>query len=795
VKIIRTKRRKHHMKRFKTKKAGVAILLALGMLLSACGGNGIEGNDASNASSEQGTEGNTTDGAVSATGPVGRYVEQAITLPSLQNPQFFSVTQDDNSILICGRYGQDLLSKDGGLTYTIAGNVPASFQKKVAGYAFITASAASPSGHRLCVLYESGGETGEGISELTLYLPEGEPIQLRDVPVDLFVEVIYAPDGYFYVADGVIDSNRIYRIDPTTGESEVLFQLEDTAQEICVDGKRLYAIVNQKVVVYDLETKSLEESDPLLSNSLAAGYEDDEVTDGSASALMMPDPKQEGIYFVNKSGLYYHVLHGSVVEQLIDGTLCSIGDTATDKKSFIAMAGFWNDDLPVFSIVYSDGTVMRYTYSDDAQSVPSSVLRIYSLYEDENINLAVSAFRAIHPEIQILYEIGIEEDSGVTPEDARSLLTMELAAGEGPGVIVMDNMPFAPYAEKGVFADLSQIRSNLADEEFFEAAAEVYREDEFLSAIPAAFSIPLLTAKGDVPSNMTTLASLADVTEAFRAKSPKDSVCNIYTASLALGMLASASGGAWMPDDTQVDMDAIREFLTQAKRIYNAQMVGETAKREEEGLHYNGITGRDADLFAQQINYFHIMLELRNSNAWVAGSYVSDTLEQYVFQSSLNHRGTSYVLMPGQNYGAGNVQTLLTVNQSSPDKESAMEFVEYMLSTEFQSESRMVGIGINKDAFHQKQEAPTDLEYSSIGMGATSDSGEIWSETLRLKWPSETDFQKLEDTIMKLIFDQNCDPRVYDKVIEVGSKVLLGEISIDDGVTEIENSMSLLLSE
>jgi ABC-type glycerol-3-phosphate transport system substrate-binding protein len=779
------------MKRFKAKKTGVAILLALGLLLTACGGNGAGGNDASPTSSEQGTEG----GAASATGPVGRYVEQAVTLPSLQNPQFFSATQDDSTILISGRYGRDLLSKDGGLTYLKAGNVPASFQEAMAAYAFITASAASPLGQRLCALYTVGEDESEGITELTLYLPEGDPILLNDVPVYLFVEVVYAPDGYFYVADGVIDGNRIYRIDPATGESEVLFQLEDTAQAICVDGKRLYAIVNQKVVVYDLETKSMEESDPLLTNSLGADYADDDITDGSASALMMPDPKQEGIYFVNKSGLYYHVLHGSVVEQLIDGTLCSIGDTASDLKAFIAMAGFWYDDLPVFTIVYNDGTVMRYTYSEDAQSVPSSVLRVYSLYEDENINLAVSGFRAKHPEIQILYEIGIEEDSGVTPEDARSLLTMELAAGTAPGVIVMDNIPFAPYAEKGVFADLSQIRSNLAGEEFFEAATEVYREDEILPAIPAAFSLPLLTAKGDVPPAMTSLKSLADVTEAFRAKSPNDSICNIYNASLTLGLLASASGGAWMPDDTQVDMDAIREFLTQAKRIYDAQMVGVTSRRENEIVNYNGTIGRDVDLFYQQINYFHVMLELGNSNAWVAGSYVTDPLDQYIFQSSLNHWGTSYALMPGQNYGAGSVQTLLTVNQSSPDKESAFSFVEYMLSAEFQSESRMVGIGINKDAFHQKQEKPKFLQYDSIGMSSSSDSGETKTVRLVLAWPSEADFQKLEDTIMKLKFDQSCDPRVYDKVIEVGSKVLLGEISIDDGVTEIENSTSLLLSE
>jgi ABC-type glycerol-3-phosphate transport system substrate-binding protein len=791
----------------KGRKAGLAILLAMGLLLSACAGNEVGGSDTSggeingNASQngDTGDKENNTDGIVSATGPVGRYVEQGVTLPSLVNPQFFSATHDGNNILICGKYGQDLLSADGGLTYAKAGNVPASFQNAVANNRFVTKTAVSYAGQRLCALYSLGETEGEGKTELLLYLPEGEPIQLRDVPVDLFLEVIYAPDGYFYVADGVIDSNRIYRIDPATGESEVLLQIEDTIQAICVDGKRLYAIVNQKVVVYDLATKSLEENDPLLTKSLGTDYEDDYSDSGSSTALMLPDPKQEGIYFVNKSGLYYHVLHGSVVEQLIDGTLCSIGDVGSSLKSFIAIEGIWNGDLPSFTIVYSDETLMRYTYSEDAPSVPSSVLRIYSLYEDDNINLAVSGFRAKHPEIQILYEIGIEDNSSVTPEDARSLLTMELAAGDAPDVIVMDHIPFSPYADKGVFADLSQIRNNLAGEEFFEAAALAYQQDGVLSAIPAAFMLPLFVTRGDIPQNMTSLKSLADFAEASRAALPEGSICNIYSSSSALNMLSAASDGAWMTADNQLDTDAIREFLTQAKRIYDAQRAGTTLREDFDAVD-QGMSAYGLKQFFQELTYFNVLVDMEKDHAWAAGLYGNDPLALDVFQSSLHYREASYILMPGQNYGAGRLQTLLTVNQSSPDRDNAFRFVEYMLSAEFQSDSLMTGIGINRDAFHHKLALPADVDAletprTTIGISSSSESGDYSSIEMQVYWPKEDDFRKLEDTIMNVRFEQNCDPRVYDKVIDVGSKVLLGELSIEDGVTEIERSTALLLSE
>jgi ABC-type glycerol-3-phosphate transport system substrate-binding protein len=793
----------------KSKKIGLAVLLVVGLTLSACAGNAAGGSDSFRGETNGsyagdggnvslGTEGNTNaEGAVSVTGPVGRYVEQAVTLPITQDARFYSMAKEGDSILICEQNGHDLLSTDGGKTYTPADNVPESFRNAVEGGAYVVDAAVSPSGERLCALYSLNEAGDRGSSALWLYLPEGEPLFLSDVPIS-FGALTYAPDGYFYAADGISDSNRIYRIDPGTGESEVLLQTEGTAHELCVDGKRLYAIVDQKVAVYDLATKTLEENDSLLNQNLGEGFRNDFSDDGSASALMLPDPKQEGLYFVNRSGLYYHVLHGSVMEQLIDGTLCSIGDSSVGVKNFIAIESVWSEDIPVFTIIYNDGSVMRYTYSKDAQSVPTTVLRIYSLYEDENINLAVSGFRSKHPELQVLYEIGIDGTNGVTPEDARSLLTMELAAGEGPGVIVMDGIPFSPYADKGVFADLSRVLDRLSDEELFDNAVEAYRQDGVLQAIPAAFTVPLLVTKEAPLRNMTDLASLADYAEASRIAAPDGSICNIYNTVSALGLLSVSSKGTWMQEGNRLDTNAIREFLLQAKRIYEAQAAGTALNEtpdEDPGMSLYELTR-----YVQGLSYFNVLLDMQNDHTWAAGLYGTDASSLSFLQSCLRLLGASYVLMPGQDYGSGTSQTILTVNQASPDQENALAFIEYMISTEFQMDSRLVGIGINQDAFHLKQVLPDQVEsfdtpYQTVSLSSSSESGEMLSAELPLYWPTASDYQYLEDIILQLRFEPTCDPRVYETVIDVGSKVLRGDLTIENGVKEIEKRTSLLLSE
>lgn len=110
---------------------------------------------------------------------------------------------------------------------------------------------------------------------------------------------------------------------------------------------------------------------------------------------------------------------------------------------------------------------MRYTYDPSIPAEPD-VFRIYSVYGDSQAARAVSEFRALHPELTVVYEIGMDSAVyGRTLKDVLSDLATRIGAGKGPDVLLMDDLPYEAYAEKGALKDLSALREKMDGETYF----------------------------------------------------------------------------------------------------------------------------------------------------------------------------------------------------------------------------------------------------------------------------------------------------------------------------------------
>lgn len=108
-----------------------------------------------------------------------------------------------------------------------------------------------------------------------------------------------------------------------------------------------------------------------------------------------------------------------------------------------------------FLVLYSGGQLKKYVYDPTISAVPENFLRVWGLYENDDIGRVVSAFGQAHPDFYITYEHPLGEDTGMTREDAMKVLSTELATGNGPDVLLLDDLPYDTYVEKGVLADLT----------------------------------------------------------------------------------------------------------------------------------------------------------------------------------------------------------------------------------------------------------------------------------------------------------------------------------------------------
>lgn len=708
---------------------------------------------------------------------MGRYVEEVVDI-SGQGDQYTELVEKDGDIYLISKDGKDLVSGDEGESYERAENVPTKvFQKQTYG-SMIVDVVGTPEGERLITKFSM--EKGY---RYYIVPSDDQEIEL-DLSTETMLMCFYGNDGYFYTSD----TNTVCQIDPKTGESRLLFELSDYTFWGTGNGKMLYIVGTTGVHTYDLEQKVLLEQDDTLNKILR---KNSEAIDGENPFLLYPGEESKELYILVKEGLYRHVLYEDSMEQIIDGSLCGIGDI---NKDFVGMAELKVAEESKFLILYSDGSLMKYVYDKQLPYVPENLMRIFSMYEDMDVRQAVTAFQYMHPEISVKYEVGINWEDGSTVNDVLKNLSTEIAAGKGPDILLMDYLPYESYVEKGVLMDLSQALEQTG-ESYFENIMKPFQMGESLYTIPATFSLSLLAGEESKIEDIDSLSDLADLLEEAREEKEEGYIFNVESAGEVIRVLSQASQGAWMNKDRILDKEALRDFLTQASRIYDSQMAG----WENDGMirvSRSNVPGTVSILkkrFQTDGTYLSAFEADCMKQPYFA-DYLNGTMVQFThYLRYLEAREMGYTAMPGQEKGSFLPSTQLSVNAASQWQEEALEFVMYMISQSFQGSTYLSGLPVNVEAYYaiQQNPRPEYAYYTTISV-RNQDGG---SDQIQIQWPNAKEFSKLNDLVNNATIASRCDNMIYEAVLESGEKALMGDVSIEDAVATIEKKVQLYLAE
>ena len=780
-------RRKFIMYLWKKLEKGAAIAMAVMLCLTGCQSAVPAGeDDTGSARGEQSSQngqgvqiaGNTGNGD----GAMGRYMEQQVNLPG----EVFSpigLLEQGGSIRLAVRSGGDFLSTDFGGSF-VRGIVQETLRGRVETENVFDLAAA-PDGSRLAVFMELAGEEVE--HHLELFDAEGNSKPVEGVSPEYVPTLFYGGDGAFYA----VERGGVYRIDAMTGESAYLFTPDGNPIYTDVCGKYMFMQESNEsgyyLAMYDLETGGYAETDTVLEKFLAENMDYSDTP-----YLLCAAERGEAVYVLTRKGLYYHVLYGDAMEQLIDGALNSMGNL---KRTLVDMMVLPGDGSTEFLVLFNDftgdaatGVLCRYVYDENVPTVPDTLLRVWGLYEEEDIEILVSAFVASHPDLYVRYETGVAKDSGVTREDALRNLSTELAAGTGPDVILMDDMPYASYVEKGVLTDLTELLEEFkgasGESLLFENIARGMEREGGLYAVPMTFSYLVMMGGQEVLKAVSTLEDLAVCMEELRAKQPEGNLAGFMDAESALEVLSIASSGAWQREDGSLNSEALTEFLTLAKRIYDAQMTGLDQQTREFVMQMYG----DNRLAASELQ--NLSIDYRCKGSIGMGRIQGRVVIFAGTAAMLDAMGWDLAQMPGQ---AGNVCTpsgLLGINQASPRMALAEEFVRFALSEDFQKTANFNGAAVNRAAYLALQAEPQEGYFAAMGMEGMD--GEMM--ILDINWPGEAELNKLLQLAENCGVNY-CDSQIYEAVMELGQSALTGEKNVGEAVNEIEDKVRLYLAE
>lgn len=791
-----------------------AIIMLFAMIMVTISGCGSKPAAQGNVAAEN-QEGNSTDDkkeeGTNEPVAMGRYVEQVTDLSEqiggYQN-KIFKLA--DGQIIITDEYREFIVSKDNGATWETYQQDW--FSKLLEDETYIHDIQIGMDGTVYVVVEVEDSLEDENADEEEGTL-ETEENYVPEIHNRL---LIVKPDGTEQFVETPVEGNFIRGVWVSENGRVFITMYGEPVYEVKEDGScEAFLTVNGNIpeliqfqgnlmildgydydgfLIYDMEKKTYIE-DEVLADFITENYKNRDTNGGSWHDLYFCTGEEGVLYLAGEKGLYRHVIGGSVMEQIVDGNLSTFGNPAYQLEGVILL------DNNEFLILFTGGKLVKYVYDPDIPKVPNEKLIIYSLNQNDTVRQAVSLYQAANPEVYVQYEVGIDENSSVTKEDALKSLNTKIMAGDGPDVLILDNMPVDAYVDKGLLMDLKPVLDSLnGDGAIFTNIADAFEKDGKVYMMPCEINLPVILGREKTVSSMNDLKSLADGVEKMRDEISGADLLGIASERGVMRMFAMTCIPSWKTENGEINMQNISDFLEETKRIYDAQMNGLDSKIKEYWDNLNDYYMQDMGILREDSKYFRTGLDeigyVGKSRQMVSGTIYD--IFAYAMTTSVprinGFEDTQLKLMPGQSQNVFWAQTIAGISAASENTDQGEAFLKVLLGKENQT-STFLGLPVNKAALEEKLTPSSEVgengEYSSI---ASSDGEGTYIE-MTIYWPDEENINTLRGWMEGASTPYVEDVRLEDAVYKEGALYMRGEKSLEEAVSAIEKSVALYMAE
>lgn len=595
---------------------------------------------------------------------------------------------------------------------------------------------------------------------------------------------------------GFSDDGKAYRIGPEEGSKKELFTTDGIMDFVCFTDRYMVGVTTRGgAVVYDTGEDILLDADEVLQEfieqnlGLSIGS-----TDMGHCVVLTAGEKEDVIYFAFDGGLYRHVIGGTAIEQIIDGTTSTFGDPSVMLMDMMMLPD--NE----FLVLYMGMKLYRYTYDPNVPTVLEEQLKVYSLVENASLRQAISMFQKAHQDVYIRYEIGMSGDDGVTKEDAVRTLNTKIMSGEGPDILLLDGLPRVSYEEKGILADLSALTEEMTgDAALFPNIVDACREGGKIYALPVRVQLLMMAGAPEDLQKVRDMDSLAALMEEKRKEIPEGALLGVRTPEQLLYILSLSSSAAWTDEKENIDEKTLEEFLSAAKRIWQAEIAG--VPEEELGVSESGYGSLENGYKQYYGNLSggaeNIAMEMQE----FAVGRVQGVDFEYDMVTTLAEQEDNFDFAPwnGQEDNGFLPGGLAGISANSMDNALATEFYRYLFGKEFQDIDMSDGLPVNMASFEELRNNPRagmiegadERAAGSIGMGTPD--GKYFG--IELLWPTEEEFERLKSVMSSVNAVSTGDETIENTVFEIGARALEGTITPEEAVQQIVKKSAIYLAE
>lgn len=491
-------------------------------------------------------------------------------------------------------------------------------------------------------------------------------------------------------------------------------------------------------------------------------------------ALAPHDPGS--IYYVNDSGIYRSAADGQVTEKIVDGALNSLGSPSVrvvrmqveSTGNFIVATQTQQVDAAT--------KITRYRYDADTPTIPSNVVRVYSLYDNATVRQTMSEFQRQNPDVMVQYEVGMEQSEGYTKNDAIKALNTQILSGKGPDALLLDSLPMDSLVKNELLANLDGLLDAEAINALQVNIIRPFETEGGRFAVPARYAFPVLLAPTDSADISQTPGALAN----FVLGQEKHEI-GIGRGEFS-SRLVSLYADRWLDEDNQLRADVFAQDMEDLQPL----------AAEYEQPEYAGVN-RDF--------LFGCILTKNGMSTVYTGQMTR--VDDFSGAYTLEKKGAGIELTAFRNDHKSFVPSaLFGVLADSRQQKLAADFVEYALSESVQRHALGDGLPVNRAAMFASQVYPyeelhknaANVDERPMGAMMLADKNEQ-PMLFEYFWPDEAYWDKINALIDELGQPTLLDGALADILVEKADLYLFGGHSIDEVVGDLKKKLVLYRSE
>ena len=541
---------------------------------------------------------------------------------------------------------------------------------------------------------------------------------------------------------------------------------EGESSDLMAIEHEIYIINNKggKIDVYDADTDELKRSIPCenldMNTRLTAGEEGD-------------------LYVAGKFGVRHLMKEGTIWEVIIDGSLTSFSMPSYACQYILAI------EKTLFAVLSNNKggfAIKEYTYSEDTPTTPTKEVIAYSLRENALLRQVIAQYQINHPDVKVTLQVGLEQGSTITEEDAIKALNTELIAGKGPDLIVLDGLNIDTYIKKGILEDLSKwAKEAEVVNECLPNIISAYKVKDKTYALPIHFVTPMLWGDKKVIQEAKSIEDLA----AYKKSHPNETIIPYKEAAELICKFGAASSQSWFNGEGELQEKPLISFLEAVKELEKQGDPLDTKKKTPPSIEELLKPGWDLeDIISIAYDYADVyFMKASGIKDFLAGASGNEQRKESDFVVLSNQEGSMF-----------EPRNILGINAASKNKDIAKEIIGMALSEIIQGVDIEEGFPVNQLFFEKWINGSTwpDKNFSIMFSGDEMPEPEL---TLSFQWGYEKELKKYYEECQKVKVPIQNHTILLSTVLEESKGYFQGTVTAQEAAEAIKKKTEFYLSE